>query len=122
MHVTTPGDAAAFLEATAAYRAADPVRTNVLGSVATGVLQGRAYDAEHWFVVHDGDAVVGAAIWTVPYRLLLAPMPEAAAAALGAVFAGVSVFAWYPITPSTSLGDRCSVIKKTSTPLSLALI
>ena len=28
-----------------------------------------------------------------------------AAAALGAVFAGVSVFAWYPITPSTSLGD-----------------
>jgi 2-oxoglutarate ferredoxin oxidoreductase subunit alpha len=27
------------------------------------------------------------------------------AAALGAVFAGVSVVSWYPITPSTSLGD-----------------
>jgi 2-oxoglutarate ferredoxin oxidoreductase subunit alpha len=27
------------------------------------------------------------------------------AAALGAVFAGVSVFSWYPITPSTSVGD-----------------
>jgi len=28
-----------------------------------------------------------------------------AAAALGACFAGVGVFSWYPITPSTSLGD-----------------
>jgi len=28
-----------------------------------------------------------------------------AAAALGAVFAGVSVVSWYPITPSTSVGD-----------------
>ncbi|HEU4395040.1 MAG TPA: 2-oxoacid:acceptor oxidoreductase subunit alpha [Planctomycetota bacterium] len=31
-----------------------------------------------------------------------------AAAALGAVFAGVSVFSWYPITPSTSVGDAVS--------------
>lgn len=85
MQVTRPVGPAEFLELTAAYRAADPVRTNVIGSVATGVLQGRAYDAEHWFVVHGDDGtVVGAAIWTVPYRLLLAPMPDAAAAALGA--------------------------------------
>jgi predicted GNAT family acetyltransferase len=85
MRVTRPADPAAFLELTAAYRAADPVRTNVIGSVATGVLQGRAYDAEHWFVVLDGDGtVVGAAIWTQPYRLLLAPMPDAAAVALAA--------------------------------------
>lgn len=80
MRVERPEDAAGFLERTAALRAADPVRTNVLGSVALGVLQGRAYDEEHWFVVEDDDGVVvGAAIWTVPYRLLLAPMPAAAA-------------------------------------------
>jgi len=85
MRVTRPGDPAAFLELTAAYRAADPVRTNVIGSVATGVLQGRVYDAEHWWVVQDdAGAVVGAAIWTEPYRLLLAPMPDDAAAALAA--------------------------------------
>ncbi len=83
MRVTRPADAAEFLERTAAFRASDPVRTNVLGSVATGVLQGRAYDAEHWFVVEDdGGAVVGAAIWTEPYRLLLSPMAPAAAQAL----------------------------------------
>lgn len=83
MRVTRPADPAEFLERTAAFRAADPVRTNVIGSVATGVLQGRAYDAEHWFVVEDGTgAVVGAAIWTEPYRLLLAPMPQEAAHAL----------------------------------------
>lgn len=81
--MTRPPDPAAFLERTAAFRAADPVRTNVLGSVATGVLQGRAYDAEHWFVVeNDAGEVVGAAIWTEPYRLLLAPMPAEAASAL----------------------------------------
>lgn len=83
MRVTRPGGPAEFLELTAAYRAADPVRTNVIGSVATGVLQGRVYDAEHWWVVQDDDGdVVGAAIWTVPYRLLLAPMPVEAASAL----------------------------------------
>jgi predicted GNAT family acetyltransferase len=74
-----------FLAATEALRAHDPVRTNVLGSVATGVVDGRRYDAEHWWVVEDADGeVVGAAIWTLPYRLLLAPMPPEAADALAA--------------------------------------
>ncbi len=39
--------AAEFLAATEAWRAADPVRSNVLGSVATGVAQGRRYEREH---------------------------------------------------------------------------
>jgi predicted GNAT family acetyltransferase len=74
-----------FLAATAAMRAADPVRTNVLGSVATGVVEGRQYERETWWVVEDGDGVVtGAAIWTRPYRLLIGPMPAAAADALAA--------------------------------------
>jgi predicted GNAT family acetyltransferase len=72
-----------FLEATAGVRAADPVRTNVLGSVATGVAQGRAYDSCRWWVVEDdaGEAV-GAALRTAPYKLLLGPMPPEAADAL----------------------------------------
>ncbi len=77
-------DAAGFLAATRELRAADPVRTNVLGSVATGVVEGRAYEAEHWWVVEDDDGtVLGAAVWTVPYRLLVGPMPDDAADALG---------------------------------------
>lgn len=104
MHVTRPGDPASFLELTAAYRAADPVRTNVIGSVATGVLQGRAYDEEHWFVVHDDSgAVVGAAIWTLPYRLLVAPMPDAAAAALGEAVLGL------PAVPPGVIGPTGTV-------------
>ncbi|MDA8434881.1 MAG: GNAT family N-acetyltransferase [Actinomycetales bacterium] len=77
-----PG-AAEFLEATLDLRAADPVRTNVLGSVATGVRSGVRYDAESFFVVERDGAVVGAALWTAPYRLLLAPMDDAAATAVG---------------------------------------
>lgn len=74
------GSAEEFLEATATVRAADPVRTNVLGSVATGVAQGRRYEREQWWVVEDGAGeVVGAALRTAPYKLLLGPMaPEAA--------------------------------------------
>ena len=73
-----------FLDATLDLRAADPVRTNVLGSVALGVVDGAAYDAESWFVVEDGDGVtVGCALWTAPYRLLCSPMDDEAAHALG---------------------------------------
>lgn len=77
------GSAEEFLEATAGVRAADPVRTNVLGSVATGVAQGRRYERELWWVLEDdAGIVVGAALRTVPYKLLLGPMPPEAADAL----------------------------------------
>lgn len=84
MELRTSPDAGSFLAETSAYRAADPVRTNVIGSVATGVAQGRRYDSETWYLVeHDGQ-VVGAAIWTEPYRLLVGPMEALAADALAA--------------------------------------
>ena len=83
MRVHRTDDPAEFLNATLALRSADPVRTNVLGSVATGVAQGIAYDDVNFFVAHgDDDEVVGAALWTAPYKLLLSPMPDEAAAAV----------------------------------------
>lgn len=73
-----------FLDATLDLRAADPVRTSVIGSVPMGVLQGAVYDAESWFVVEDQTGtVVGAAIWTAPHKLTAVPMDDAAAHALG---------------------------------------
>ncbi len=92
MRVSRPADASEFLERTAELRSADPVRTNVIGSVALGVAAGRRYDAEHWFVVEGDDGtVVGAAVWTQPYRLLLPPMPDDAADALAAHLASFTV-------------------------------
>lgn len=82
MRVHRTDDPSEFLTATLDLRSADPVRTNVLGSVATGVEQGIHYDDVSFFVVHDGDDVVGAALWTAPYKLLLSPMPDDAAAAV----------------------------------------
>ena len=74
-----------FLAASAALRSGDPVRTNVLGSVALGVVQGRTYDRAHWWLVEDdAGGAVGAALWTVPHRLLVSPMPQEAADALAA--------------------------------------
>jgi predicted GNAT family acetyltransferase len=83
MRVHRTDDASEFLNATLALRSADPVRTNVLGSVATGVAQGIGYDDVNFFVVHDADDdVVGAAMWTAPYKLHLSPMNDAAATAV----------------------------------------
>lgn len=83
MRVHRTDDASEFLNATLELRSADPVRTNVLGSVATGVAQGVRYDDVNFFVVHgDDDAVVGAALWTAPYKLLLSPMSDEAATAV----------------------------------------
>jgi predicted GNAT family acetyltransferase len=75
--------AEAFLDATEEYRSADPVRTNLLGSIPASVLAGRRYDSEHWFTVHDRTAVAGAALRTAPFALVVGPMPPSAAAALG---------------------------------------
>ena len=44
MRVRQTAGPAEFLEATQALRAADPVRTNILGSIALSVLDGRAYE------------------------------------------------------------------------------
>jgi predicted GNAT family acetyltransferase len=65
-----------FLEETAPYRAGEPARSNVLGSVAESVVRDpHRYDAYWWWLVVDGDEVVGAAFRTAPFSLHLGPMP-----------------------------------------------
>ena len=50
--------AAQFLDDTRAYRGAEPLRTNVLGSVAASVRDGDLrYQERFWWVVHDAGAV-----------------------------------------------------------------
>ncbi len=98
MHVRLAADAAEFLTATQDLRASDPVRTNVLGSVATGVAGGIRYEAESWFVAEHDGVVVGAALWTAPYRLLVGPVDDDVAVALGAAAATRSVELGIPLT------------------------
>lgn len=83
MKVVEHSGARQFLDATAAYRSADPVRTNLLGSIPISVLAGRRYEGEHWFTVQDRQGVVGAALRTAPFPLVVGPMPTPAAHALG---------------------------------------
>lgn len=71
----------AFLALTEALRGAHPLTTNVMGSVAIALANGR-YDEGHCWVVEDSGTVVGAALRTPPYKLLLSPMPADAVAPL----------------------------------------
>ena len=78
--IVRAADAAAFLAATLPLRLADPVNTNVLGSIAESAVDGsRRYEAEYWWLVEHHGAVAGAAVHTPHYRPVLSPMPEAAA-------------------------------------------
>jgi predicted GNAT family acetyltransferase len=74
-----------FLAATEGFRAAHPVLTNVIGSVATGVASGRRYEAEMWLSVSEDSATgpVGIAMRTAPHNLVVSPMPMDAARELG---------------------------------------
>lgn len=84
MKVRQLDDAAAFLAATHDLRAAQPVLTNIHGTIAQSVAAGRRYERELWFVVEDdAGVVVGAALWTLPHKLLVTPMSDDAASALG---------------------------------------
>jgi GNAT superfamily N-acetyltransferase len=74
-----------FIAATTAFRAADPLRTNVIGSVSLAVSSGRTtYDDYHWWIVRgdDGD-VNGVAMRTTPFNMIVTPMSCDAARALG---------------------------------------
>lgn len=66
-----------FLVRTQSLRAADPFRTNILGSVATAVADGSlTYDTYLWWVLLDGEGVtIGAAMRTAPHGMILSPMP-----------------------------------------------
>ncbi len=70
-----------FLDATTDYRAAEPLRTNTLGSIATTVVgEPRRYDAYwSWLVTSGAGDVVGAAFRTAPFGLHIGPMPVDAA-------------------------------------------
>lgn len=81
--VVQHSSAEAFLAATEPYRAADPVQTNLLGSIAEGVRSGRRYDSELWLSVQDRATVVGAALRTAPYSLVVGPMAAPVARSLG---------------------------------------
>src|SRR5665213_3970176 len=74
-----------FISTTTAFRATDPLRTNVIGSVALSVAEGdRSYDDYRWWIVRsdDGD-VAGVAMRTSPFNMVVAPMSLDAARALG---------------------------------------
>ena len=77
VRIATPEE---FLATTEAYRLAEPVRTNILSSVATAVAGGdRTYDAYFWWaVLDDADQCAGAAFRTAPFGLHLGPMPREA--------------------------------------------
>lgn len=74
-----------FVATTTAFRAADPLRTNVLGSVALSIADGeRTYDDYRWWVVRDDhNEVTGVAMRTSPFNMVVAPMSSDAAHALG---------------------------------------
>jgi len=92
MQVRLAADAAEFLTATRDLRAADPVRTNILGSIAQSVVDGRTYDRAFWFVAEDDDGtVVGAASWTLPYKLLVSPCSPDVVRAIGAAAVATGV-------------------------------
>jgi len=79
-----------FLSETDSYRGLDPVRTNVLGSVASAIANdARSYDAYWWWLVKDDDDgdVVGTSMRTAPFGLQIGPMPAEAAALLATAVA-----------------------------------
>jgi predicted GNAT family acetyltransferase len=74
MEVVTAPTAQEFLARTAHFRAHEPYLTNVMGSVAMGVIEGRPYESCHWWIAEESGEVVGAAIRTAPYHALIVPM------------------------------------------------
>ena len=65
-----------FLADTVDFRANDLVRTNLISSIATSVINGtRKYESYFWWSLKKGDEVVGLAIRTAPYGYVLSPMP-----------------------------------------------
>jgi hypothetical protein len=90
MHVERLGSPEEFLNETLAYRALDPLRTNVMATVATGAIDHpKRYESCHWWVVRDASGqVAGAAFRTAPHVLGLGPMAEDAARAVARDLAG----------------------------------
>jgi hypothetical protein len=85
MNVELIDSVTTFLDVTSDFRNADPLRTNVIGSVAESVISGRShYDHCRWWTVFNDDAVVGIAMRTGPHNMVVCPMSLEAATQLGA--------------------------------------
>ena len=85
MKVQLIDSSSSVLDMTARRRASDPLRTNVIASVAQSVQSGRSrYDHCRWWVVTEGDDVVAMAMRTSPHPMVVAPTSRDAALALGA--------------------------------------
>jgi predicted GNAT family acetyltransferase len=85
MKVELVGSVQEFLATTATFRAADPLRTNVIGSVALSIADGdRTYDDYRWWVVRDDTRrIVGIAMRTAPFNMVVTSMSSDAARELG---------------------------------------
>lgn len=80
MKVSLLESASEFLVQTQALRAADPFRTNIVGSVASSVADGsRTYEKCFWWIITGEDGkVIGAAMRTAPHGMVFTPMPKEA--------------------------------------------
>ncbi|MDP1720354.1 MAG: GNAT family N-acetyltransferase [Candidatus Nanopelagicaceae bacterium] len=80
MKVSLLRSAPEFLVQTQALRAADPFRTNIIGSVTLSVANGsRAYEKCFWWTITSEDGkVIGAAMRTAPHGMIFTPMPKEA--------------------------------------------
>ena len=83
LRVEQVADPAEFLARTAQFRDANPLETNVVGSVPQSIIDGsRQYAMAYWWLVLEDDLVVGCALHTPHYRPVLSPMSDAAAVLL----------------------------------------
>lgn len=82
MNVYSLTSAEEFLAKTEDLRSNEPVLTNVMGSIAAGVVAGRQYETCRWWIAESDGQVVGAALRTAPYQVVLSPMPRDAVSLL----------------------------------------
>ena len=77
-------NAAEFLALTSEFRDAEPVLTNLMGSVAETAARGGDENAALWLVVvAESGEVTGCAIRTPPWHLVVSPMTDDAAESVG---------------------------------------
>jgi len=106
MRVRQASGPAEFLAATQELRAQDPVRTNILGSIALSVVDGREYEREFWFLAEDDEGVViGAACWTLPHKVVLGPWTPEVVRAIGAAAVATGVPVHGSIVPAELADD-----------------
>lgn len=86
MKVQLLRDPRRFSDVSAEWLTADPLSTNIIAVNLDAILRGErpAGDDALWAVVSDGGRVVGAAMHTPPYHVVLPGLPGGAAAAIAA--------------------------------------